>query len=112
MFTTYDFLQIIIFLGLLIGLTPVLGSYMYKVFTGEKHLMSAPFGWLERLTYKLVGVDATEETNWKTYAFGMLLFNLIGFLFLFFLLFFWLDKALSKTLILIKRLIRYKEQHK
>lgn len=85
MFTTYDFLQIIIFLGLLIGLTPVLGNYMYKVFTGEKHLMSVPFGWLERLTYKLVGVDATEETNWKSYAFGMLTFNLIGFLFVFLL---------------------------
>ncbi|ADQ80794.1 potassium-transporting ATPase, A subunit [Paludibacter propionicigenes WB4] len=85
MFTTYDFLQIIIFLGLLIGLTPVLGNYMYKVFTGEKHLMSAPLGWLERLTYKLVGVDATEETNWKTYTFGLLLFNFIGFLFVFLL---------------------------
>jgi len=85
MFTTYDFLQIIIFLGLLIGLTPVLGSYMYKVFTGEKHLMSAPLSWLERLTYKLVGVDASEETNWKSYAFGMLLFNFIGFLFVFLL---------------------------
>ncbi len=85
MFTTYDFLQIIIFLGLLIGLTPVLGSYMYKVFKGEKHLMSAPLGWLERLIYKLVGVDTTEETNWKSYAFGMLLFNLIGFLFVFLL---------------------------
>jgi potassium-transporting ATPase potassium-binding subunit len=85
MFTTYDFLQIIIFLGLLIGLTPILGNYMYKVFTGEKHLMSAPLGWLERLTYKFVGVDAKEETNWKTYAFGMLLFNFIGFLFVFLL---------------------------
>jgi K+-transporting ATPase ATPase A chain len=85
MFTTFDFLQIIIFLGLLIGLTPVLGSYMYKVFSGEKHLMSTPFGWLERLTYKFVGVDATEETNWKTYTFGLLTFNLIGFLFVFLL---------------------------
>jgi K+-transporting ATPase ATPase A chain len=85
MFTTYDFLQIIIFLGLLIGLTPILGNFMYMVFTGEKHLMSAPLGWLEMLTYKLVGVDATEETNWKTYAFGMLTFNLIGFLFVFLL---------------------------
>ena len=85
MFTTYDFLQIIIFLGLLIGLTPVLGKFMYKVFTGEKHLLSAPLGWLERLTYKIVGVDATEETNWKSYAFGLLLFNLIGFLFVFLL---------------------------
>jgi K+-transporting ATPase ATPase A chain len=85
MFTTYDFLQIIIFLGLLIGLTPVLGNFMYKVFTGDRHLMSAPLGWLERLTYKIVGVDATEETNWKTYTFGLLLFNLIGFLFVFLL---------------------------
>ena len=51
MFTTFEFLQIIISLGLLIGLTPLLGNYMYKVFTGEKHLMSTPFGWLERLSY-------------------------------------------------------------
>ena len=85
MFTTFDFLQIIIFLGLLIGLTPILGNFMYKVFTGEKHLMSTPLGWLERLTYKLVGVDSTEETNWKSYTFGLLLFNLIGFLFVFLL---------------------------
>ncbi|MBV5283224.1 MAG: potassium-transporting ATPase subunit KdpA [Paludibacter sp.] len=85
MFTTYDFLQIIIFLGLLIGLTPVLGNYMYKVFTGKKHLMAAPLGWLERLTYRFVGVDAKEETNWKSYAFGMLLFNIIGFMFVFLL---------------------------
>ena len=81
----YDFLQIIIFLGLLISLTPVLGNFMYKVFSGEKHLLSTPLGWLERLTYKLVGVDASEETNWKSYAFGLLLFNLIGFLFVFLL---------------------------
>ena len=81
MFTTFDFLQIIIFVGLLIGLTPIMGTFMYKVFTGERHLMSAPFGWLERLTYKIVGVDSAEETNWKKYALGLVLFNLIGFLF-------------------------------
>lgn len=85
MFTTHDFLQIIIFLVLLIGLTPVLGNFMYKVFIGQKHLMSAPLGWIERLIYRLVGVDATEETNWKGYALGLLLFNLIGFLFVFLL---------------------------
>jgi len=85
MFTTFDFLQIIIFVGLLIGLTPIMGTFMYKVFTGERHLMSAPFGWLERLTYKIVGVDSAEETNWKKYALGLVLFNLIGFLFVFLL---------------------------
>jgi len=85
MFTTFDFLQIIIFVGLLIGLTPIMGNFMYKVFTGEKHLMSTPLGWLERLTYKLVGVDSAEETNWKKYALGLVLFNLVGFLFVFLL---------------------------
>ena len=85
MFTTFDFLQIIIFVGLLIGLTPIIGNFMYKVFTGEKHLMSTPLGWLERLTYKLVGVDSAEETNWKKYALGLVLFNLVGFLFVFLL---------------------------
>ena len=83
MFTTFDFLQIIIFLGLLIGLTPILGNYMYKVFTGSKHIMLPVFGWLEKLTYKFAKVNSEEETNWKSYTFGLLTFNLIGFLFVF-----------------------------
>lgn len=83
MFTTYDFLQILLFLGLLIGLTPVLGSYMYKVFTGGKHIMLPVFGWFERLTYKFIKVNPDEETNWKTYTFGLITFNLIGFVFVF-----------------------------
>lgn len=83
MFTTYDFLQILLFLGLLIGLTPVLGSYMYKVFTGGKHIMLPVFGWFERLTYKFIKVNPNEETNWKTYTFGLITFNLIGFGFVF-----------------------------
>ena len=41
------------------------------------------FGWLERITYKFTGINPDEETNWKSYTFGLLLFNLIGFIFLF-----------------------------
>jgi K+-transporting ATPase ATPase A chain len=53
------------------------------VFTGQKHFMLPVFGWLERIIYRSVKVDPTEESNWKTYTFGLLLFNLIGFVFLF-----------------------------
>ncbi|MDD2612766.1 MAG: potassium-transporting ATPase subunit KdpA, partial [Bacteroidales bacterium] len=81
--TTLDFIQVILFLGLLTALTPVLGGYMKKVFTGEKHFMLPVFGWMERLIYKFSGVDSKEETNWKTYTFRLLIFNLIGFLFVF-----------------------------
>jgi len=81
--TTLDYFQIILFLALLIGLTPVLGKFMYKVFSGEKHIMIPVFGWLEKLTYKLIGVNPDEETNWKSYTFSLLIFNLLGFIFVF-----------------------------
>lgn len=81
--TTQDVIQVILFFALLIGLTPILGNYMFKVFTGEKHIMLPVFGWLEKITYKFTGVNPDEETNWKSYAFGLLMFNLIGFVFVF-----------------------------
>jgi len=81
--TTFDFIQIILFLTLLIVLTPLLGGYMKKVFTGEKHFMQPVLGWLETLTYRFAGVNSKVETNWKTYTFQLLTFNLIGFLFVF-----------------------------
>jgi len=81
--TTLDYFQIILFLALLIGLTPVLGKFMFKVFTGEKHIMHPAFGWLEKLIYKFIKINPDEETNWKSYAFGLILFNLVGFTFVF-----------------------------
>jgi K+-transporting ATPase ATPase A chain len=78
-----DFIQIILFLGVLIALTPLLGKYMNKVFSGEKHFMLHIFGWLEKLTYKFTGVRSEEETNWKSYTFGLLIFNLLGIFFVF-----------------------------
>jgi K+-transporting ATPase ATPase A chain len=81
--TTLDYIQVILFFGLIIVLTPVIGNFMFKVFTGKKHIMLPVFGWLEKLVYKFIKVKPDEESNWKSYTFGMLMFNLIGFLFLF-----------------------------
>jgi potassium-transporting ATPase potassium-binding subunit len=81
--TTQDLIQIILFFALLISLTPILGKYMFKVFTGNKHFMLPVLGWLEKLTYKFVRVNPDEETNWKSYTFSLLMFNLLGFVFVF-----------------------------
>ena len=83
MFTSHDLLQIIIFLGILIFLTPFLGNYMFRVFTGDRHIMLPTFSWLEKLVYKFIKIDPLEENDWKTYTFGLLLFNFMGFLFVF-----------------------------
>lgn len=81
--TTLDLIQILLFLALILALTPLLGGYMKKVFTGEKHFMQPVHGWLETLTYRFSGVNSKVETNWKTYAIQLLTFNLLGFLFVF-----------------------------
>lgn len=83
--TTQEVIQVILFFAVLIGLSPLLGKFMAKVFKGEKHFLSPIFGWLERLTYRISGVDANQEMNWKTYTIGLLLFNLFGFIILFIL---------------------------
>jgi potassium-transporting ATPase potassium-binding subunit len=80
-----DLLQIVMFVGALILLTPILGSYIAHVFSGEKHFLSRAFGGLEKGIYRLSGIDPAEEMTWKRYAGALLAFNALGFLAVFLL---------------------------
>lgn len=73
-----DFIQIALFVGLLVVLIPLLGSFMHRVFSGEKNFLSGILAWAERLTYKITGVDENEEMTWKTYATAFLMFHIVG----------------------------------
>ncbi len=78
-----DWIQILIFLGLLIALALPLGGFIARVFQGERHMLSPVLGWLERLLYRLAGIrrdagDAWPEMNWKQYAAAVLIFNMLG----------------------------------
>ncbi len=81
--TLVDLFQVFFFLILMIGLTPLLGNYMSRVFTGSEHFMLTVFGWLERIIYKFTGIRQDDEKSWKSYVYDLLLFNVIGFSFLF-----------------------------
>jgi potassium-transporting ATPase potassium-binding subunit len=78
-------IQLILFMLALVALAPLLGKFMAKVFMGEKHIMKPVFGWLEKLVYRSTGINSSEEMDWKTYLYGVLLFNLFGMVFLFLL---------------------------
>ncbi len=80
-----DWVQIAIYIIALVAITPLLGSFMARVFEGEHHLLSTPLGWLERGVYRASGIDAKEEMGWKTYAWTLLAFNVLGFLTVFLL---------------------------
>ncbi len=79
----FDFLQLAVYVGLLVLLTKPLGIFMSHIFQGEKTFLSTPLGWLERLSYKVTGVDEKREMNWKEYAWALLSFNIIGIIFVF-----------------------------
>jgi K+-transporting ATPase ATPase A chain len=72
--------QILIYLIVLTLLVKPLGSYMSRVYEGERVLLHRVFGPLERLIYRAAGTDPALEMGWKTYAAAMLLFNAAGLL--------------------------------
>ncbi len=72
--------QIALFFGLLFASVRPLGAYMARVYEGEATTAQKVLGRLERLLYRLLGIDAKAEMSWKTYAVAALLFNLAGML--------------------------------
>ncbi|MEW6776207.1 MAG: potassium-transporting ATPase subunit KdpA [Bdellovibrionota bacterium] len=78
--TWFGWLQILLYICVLAALVKPLGSYMAKVYEGEPCGLDKALGPVERFFYRLLGIDPKEETDWKTYAIGMLLFNAFGFL--------------------------------
>ena len=81
---TLDLIQIVLFIVAIVALTPVLGSYMARIFSGERTLLHPLLNRPERWIYKISGIDQQAETDWKTYAISLLIFNILGLLFLFF----------------------------
>ena len=72
-------LEIAVFvLVLLLGVKP-LGRYMAKVLEGKRTLLSPLLGGIERLCYRAAGVRPEEGMDWKRYAVAMLFFNMAGF---------------------------------
>lgn len=79
-------LQYIIYLAVLVALAIPLGSYIGKVMNGERVWLTPVLAPVERGIYRLLHIDAQEEMPWKKYALCVVLFNGIGFVFLFLLL--------------------------
>lgn len=84
---TTEFLGVIITYGLTLLLALPLGKYIAKVFKGER-TWSDFMGPLERLFYKLSGINPKEEMNWKQHMKAMLTINLVWFVYAFFVLIF------------------------
>jgi K+-transporting ATPase ATPase A chain len=75
-----DWLQLVVYFAAVIGLTPLLGGWMARVFSGERQFLSPALGWLERGIYRVARVDPGTEMTWKAYTGAVLVFNFFGLL--------------------------------
>ena len=81
--TLNGWIQIAVFLAIIVALARPLGGYLMRVAEGERHFMTPVLGWLERGFYAVAGVDPKKEQSWLTYAVGMLVFKGLGFVLLY-----------------------------
>jgi potassium-transporting ATPase potassium-binding subunit len=78
--TTFGWLQIVLYVAVLLALAKPLGAYMARVYDGQPCGLDRVWGPVERLIYRLCGTNREEGMGWKTYAGAVLLFNLLGVL--------------------------------
>lgn len=76
----FSLAQLLLFSLLILGLTKPLGSYLFRVYEGEQPPLPRLLGPLERITYRLCGVDPKRMHTWKEYALALLVFSTLGVL--------------------------------
>ena len=81
--TANGWLQILLFLALVLLVTKPLGVFMTRVFNREKTFMDPVLRPLERLLYRVTGVDEDHEMRWTEYAIAMLLFSVVSMIVLY-----------------------------
>jgi potassium-transporting ATPase potassium-binding subunit len=81
--TVNGWFQIGLFFLLLLMITKPMGVYMARVFSGEKTFMDPVVRPVERLLYRVTGVDEKHEMRWTEYAIAMLLLSVVSMILLY-----------------------------
>jgi K+-transporting ATPase ATPase A chain len=76
--TANGWFQIGVYVAVLLAVTKPLGVYMARVFSGQKTFMDPALRPLERLLYRVTGVDEKHEMRWTEYAIAMLLMSFVS----------------------------------
>ena len=77
--TANGWIQILFFFAAIVAVTIPLGAFMHRVLEGHDHFLRRPLGWLERLMYRVAGVDGREQ-SWQAYSVALLAFSVFTML--------------------------------
>src|SRR5437588_7306720 len=78
--TVASWLQLILYMLVLLALAKPLGAFMARVYEGQRTFLHPVLAPVEGVLYRLAGVRAEQEMNWKIYALTVMLFNGLGLL--------------------------------
>jgi len=72
--------QIVVFFGIVLAITKPVGTFLYRVFEGERTFLHPIFRPLERLIYALGGIREDVEQSWIGYSASMISLSIFSFL--------------------------------
>ncbi|HAM73967.1 MAG TPA: potassium-transporting ATPase subunit KdpA [Verrucomicrobiales bacterium] len=82
-----DWLQLLLYVAILAAITKPIGLYLVQVLDAKGRTWLDPIvSPLERLTYRILGIDPTQGQTWREYTRGMLLLSVVSCLFTYALL--------------------------
>ena len=81
--TANGWLQIGLFLGVVLLVTKPLGVYLFRVFERKSTWLDPVFRPVEKLVYRVCGIDETKEMGWREYGVTMLLFSGVSLMLLY-----------------------------
>ncbi len=81
--TANGWFQIFLFFALVLLVTKPVGIFMTRVFNRERTFMDPVLRPIERILYRVTGVDEDHEMRWTEYAISMLLFSLVSMIVLY-----------------------------
>ena len=77
--------QILIFFGIVFAITKPVGTYMYRVFEGQRTFLHPVLRPIERFIYRVSGIREDEEQTWTRYAACLISISIFSFLFVYLL---------------------------
>jgi len=84
--TGYGWAQAVVIFAIVAALTPLLGTYLWRVFSGGRTPLTPLLHPIETGIYRIVRIDATAEMDWREYAIAVIGFTFVGITYLFALL--------------------------
>jgi K+-transporting ATPase ATPase A chain len=78
--TANGYLQLAFYVVVLVALAKPLGAYMARIYEGQPSVLNRFGAPIEKLIYRVCGVDPAQDMRWTQYAVATLIFNAVGFL--------------------------------